>query len=83
MISGILLGIVVLALIILYYTDEDRSAFPIFIITVLALILISVVIGYEAPKQYEVKQQVKPSIKVITVDGKSDTTYIYKFEEEK
>ena len=83
MVLGIVLGLVILALIVLYYTDDDRKGFPILIISILALILVSVIIGYEAPKQYEVKQQVKPTIKVITVDGKSDTTYIYKFEEKK
>ena len=32
---------------------------------------------------FKVKHPVKPSIEVLIKDGKSDTTYIYNFEEEK
>lgn len=83
MILGLVLGLVILALIILYYTDDDRDALALFIFSVFTLVLVSSIVGYNVHTQYEVKQQVKPTIKVVIENGKSDTTYIYKFEEEK
>jgi hypothetical protein len=83
MIIGICLGLVLLATIILYVTDDDRDAVPLFMMLVCTLVIISIVVGYESHTHYEAKQEAKLSIKVITENGKSDTTYIYKFEEEK
>jgi len=40
--------------------------------------------GYVFYKQdHKVKHQIKPSIEIVIKDGKADTTYIYKFKEEK
>lgn len=83
MILGICLGLVLLATILIYVTDDDRDAVPLFMMLVCTLVILSIVVGYGSHTHYEAKQQIKPSIKVITENGKSDTTYIYKFEEEK
>lgn len=37
----------------------------------------------EGQSDKRVKHEVKPSIEIVIKDGKADTTYIYKFEEEK
>ena len=83
MLLGIVLGLLILGLIFLYVLDKDRKAAPVFVLAVFMLMITSVIVGYKGPKDHEVKKQIKPSIKVIIENGKSDTTYIYKFEEEK
>lgn len=83
MLLGLILGLSMLGLVFLYVLDNDRKAAPLFVVLLFVLMVLSVKVGFEAHTQYQVKQQVKPVIKVITENGKSDTTYIYKFEEEK
>ena len=83
MLLGILLGLLLLGLIAMYVMDDDRELAVLFILSVFSLMVASVMIGYGSHTQYEVKQQVKPSIKVVTENGKSDTTYTYKFEDKK
>ena len=83
MILGIGLGLLVLASVFLYIIDEDRNATILFVIIIFTIVIAAAIICKKAPKQFEIKQQIKPSIKVVTENGKSDTTYIYKFEEEK
>lgn len=49
-----------------------------------ALICTFVLGGYCFYKQeHKVKYQLKPSVEITIKDGKADTTYIYKFKEEK
>ena len=50
----------------------------------LALISMFILGGYWFYRQeHKVKSQIKPSVEIVIKDGKADTTYIYKFEEEK
>ncbi|MEY4332240.1 MAG: hypothetical protein RLZZ196_978 [Bacteroidota bacterium] len=50
---------------------------------VVAIVVGSIVYGvgyYMEEDELRVKQPLKPQIEIHTIDGKSDTTYIYKFE---
>lgn len=50
----------------------------------LALLGMFILGGHVFYKQeHKVKHQIKPSIEIVIKDGKADTTYIYKFKEEK
>ena len=88
--TGFLLGFLVFVGVIMMligYTlkvegDNEHSLFLAGM--TLALICMFVLGGYWFYKQeHKVKYQIKPSIEVLIKDGKADTTYIYKFKEEK
>ena len=83
MVLGIVIGLIMIGLIFLYVLDEVNNASPLFVLLLFGLMIVSVVVGFESHTKYEVKKQIKPTIKVVIENGKSDTTYIYKFEEVK
>lgn len=62
--------------------DDDQNG--LFIAgTTIALMCMFALGGYVSYKQErKVKHQLKPSVEIVIKDGKADTTYIYKFEEE-
>jgi hypothetical protein len=52
----------------------------VFLLTVLFSVMLGIISGLEKPRT--TKTPVNPSIEIKCVDGKCDTTYVYKFDEE-
>lgn len=85
---GLLVFVGVLMMLIAFaikVDDDDKRMETLFLVgTTVALFCMFALGGYWFYKQeHKVKHQIKPSVEIVIKDGKADTTYIYKFKEEK
>ena len=80
----IFLGFAALLLIVISYsvkTDDDDDGITMFITGLIILTASMLGLGVELGLQAEqqVNKKIEPQVKIECVDGKCDTTYVYKF----
>lgn len=83
-ISFVFIVAVLCTCLVVLFEDRDKDVMTPFIVVLAMLILASVMLGVSlhASKDVESKDLVNPSIEIKCVDGKCDTTYVYKFNQE-
>ena len=79
---GVLMMIIAFAIKV---DDDDKNMESLFLAGVILVVISMFALGgyWFSKQKHKVKHQLKPSVEVLIKDGKADTTYIYKFEEEK
>jgi Na+-driven multidrug efflux pump len=89
---GFILGLLVFVGIIMMFVafrlkveDNDTNKGDLFILGMTITLFCMFALGgaWFYKQEHKVKYQIKPSIEIMIKDGKADTTYIYKFKEEK
>jgi amino acid permease len=83
MIELIIVFVLVCLLIAMFIIDRYNDYIGTFIFALFALVILSMYVGWNDKQSFEIKKQITPSIKIECVDGKCDTTYIYKFNNNK
>ena len=90
--TGFILGLLVFVGVIMMsiafiikVDDNDKRMENLFLLgmTLALFCMFSLGVFVEGESDKKVKYQIKPSIEVLIKDGKADTTYIYKFKEDK
>jgi len=67
--------LLMMGIILIYFFDEQKDYTVVVGLGLIALFIISILIGNEAPKSS--KKKITPKIKVECENNKCDTTYIY------
>ena len=78
--SAIAVGLVLIALIVLYILDEEREHGGLFMFFLISLVLVSIILGAELSNTFTTKYKKKPIVHIECNGSKCDTTYIYKFK---
>jgi hypothetical protein len=79
--ATITLVFVFILLIVMYIADEENDNLPLYLTSLLVLILAGMAVGSELPSKFIVKHKKKPIMHVECNGSKCDTTYIYKFNQ--
>ena len=84
-IGFILIALFFILIAVLYIHDEDREMIGLFLFMLAVITIIGMVIGSDIQLEIgtQSKKPIKPTIKVECINGKCDTTYIYKTKEQK
>jgi hypothetical protein len=78
--SAIAVGLILIALILMYIFDQERQSVGFFMYATILLVLVSIVLGAELSNTFTTKYKVKPIVHIECNGSKCDTTYIYKFK---